>query len=76
MRVERMYCLSLGYRQGNAHLHWHAAQIQGTRRQYAVPLIVVVGAHRFTGVMLGRLDDTLPGLPAHKIPFQFNADDP
>ena len=23
--VERMYCLSLGSRQGNAHLHWHIA---------------------------------------------------
>src|ERR1700759_5016611 len=23
--VERMYCLSLGSQQGNAHLHWHVA---------------------------------------------------
>ncbi len=25
--VERMYCLSLGGQQGNAHLHWHLAPL-------------------------------------------------
>lgn len=25
--VERMYCLSLGSQQGNAHLHWHIAPL-------------------------------------------------
>lgn len=25
--VERMYCLSLGSQQGNAHLHWHLAPL-------------------------------------------------
>jgi diadenosine tetraphosphate (Ap4A) HIT family hydrolase len=25
--VERMYCLSLGSQQGNAHLHWHVAPL-------------------------------------------------
>ena len=27
--VERMYSLSLGSQQGNAHLHWHVAQLAG-----------------------------------------------
>jgi hypothetical protein len=44
--------------------------------QYAVPLIVAVGAHRFTGVTLDQLDDVLNGLPAPRIIFQFNAGDP
>lgn len=42
---------------------------------YAVPLIVAVGAHRFTGVTLEHLDDVLNGLPAPKMTFQFNAGD-
>jgi diadenosine tetraphosphate (Ap4A) HIT family hydrolase len=25
--AERMYCLSLGSQQGNAHLHWHVAPL-------------------------------------------------
>jgi hypothetical protein len=41
--------------------------------RYEVPLIVAVGAHRFTGVTLQQLDDVLTGLPAPKITFQFNA---
>jgi hypothetical protein len=49
---------------------------KGLATQYAVPLIVAVGAHRFTGVTLAHLDDTLTGLPAPKITFQFNAGDP
>jgi hypothetical protein len=44
--------------------------------QHAVPLIVAVGAHRFTGVSLEHLDDVLNGLPAPKMTFQFNASDP
>jgi hypothetical protein len=44
--------------------------------QYAVPLIVAVGAHRFTGVTLEHLDDVLAGLQAPKMTFQFNAGDP
>lgn len=44
--------------------------------QYRLPLIVAVGAHRFTGVTLEQLDDRLTGLPAPKITFQFNAGDP
>ena len=44
--------------------------------QYAVPLVVAVGAHRFTVVTLEHLDDVLTGLPAPKMTFQFNADDP
>jgi hypothetical protein len=49
---------------------------KGLAAQYAVPLIVAVGAHRFTGVTLEHLDDTLTGLPAPKITLQFNAGDP
>jgi len=44
--------------------------------QYAVPLIVAVGAHRFTGVTVTHLDDALTGSPAPKITFQFDASDP
>jgi hypothetical protein len=43
---------------------------------YGVPLIVAVGAHRFTGVTLEYLDDVLTGSPAPKMTFQFNAGDP
>jgi diadenosine tetraphosphate (Ap4A) HIT family hydrolase len=36
--TERMYCLSLGSQQGNAHLHWHIAPlppgVPGERQQY------------------------------------------
>lgn len=36
--TERMYCLSLGSQQGNAHLHWHIAPLPPGvpyhRRQY------------------------------------------
>jgi hypothetical protein len=49
---------------------------KGLAAQYEVPLIVAVGAHRFTGVTLDHLDDVLTGLPAPKITFQFNAGDP
>jgi hypothetical protein len=49
---------------------------KGLATQYAVPLIIAVGAHRFTGVTLQQLDDTLTGLPAPKITLQFNAGDP
>jgi hypothetical protein len=44
--------------------------------RHAVPLIVAVGAHRFTGVKLQHLDDVLTGLPAPKMTFQFNSGDP
>ncbi len=44
--------------------------------QYAVPLIVAAGAHRFTGITLANLDDVLTGTPAPKITFQFDAGDP
>jgi hypothetical protein len=44
--------------------------------RHAVPLIVAVGAHRFTGVTLASLDDALTGAPAPKITFQFDAGDP
>lgn len=49
---------------------------RGLADQYEVPLIVAVGAHRFTGVTLEHLDDVLAGLPAPKMTFQFNAGDP
>lgn len=49
---------------------------QALAARYAVPLIVAVGAHRFTGVTLASLDDVLTGLPAPKITFQFDAGDP
>jgi hypothetical protein len=48
---------------------------RGLAAQHRVPLIVAVGAHRFTGVTLEQLDDRLTGLPAPKITFQFNAGD-
>ena len=41
-----------------------------------VPLIVALGAHRFTGVTLEDVDDTLRGLAGPKIKFQFDASDP
>ncbi|KWX03235.1 hypothetical protein LI90_4286 [Carbonactinospora thermoautotrophica] len=41
---------------------------------YEVPLVVAVGAHRFTGVGLEELDDLLAG--RQTITFQFNAGDP
>jgi hypothetical protein len=44
--------------------------------QYGVPLIVAVGAHRFTGTALQHLDDVLAGLPAPKMTFQFSPGDP
>jgi hypothetical protein len=43
---------------------------------YEVPLVVTVGAHRFTGVTLEQVDDILTGLPAPKITCQFDAGDP
>jgi hypothetical protein len=43
---------------------------------YDVPLVVAVGAHRFTGVTLQHVDDILTGLDAPKITFQFGAGDP
>jgi hypothetical protein len=43
---------------------------------YEVPVIVAVGAHRFTGVTLADVDDILTGLPAPKVKFQFDAGDP
>lgn len=43
---------------------------------YGVPLVVAVGAHRFTGVTLADVDDMLTGLPAPKISLQFDASDP
>jgi hypothetical protein len=49
---------------------------RGLAEKYAVPLIVAVGAHRFTGVTLQHVQDTLTGLPAPKITFQFNWGDP
>ncbi|MGH3220343.1 MAG: hypothetical protein ACRDPY_16850 [Streptosporangiaceae bacterium] len=49
---------------------------KGLAAEYEVPLIVAVGAHRFTGVTLEHLDDVLTGLPSPKITFQFNAGDP
>jgi hypothetical protein len=41
-----------------------------------VPLVVAVGAHRFTGVTLADVDDVLRGLAAPKVKFQFDAGDP
>jgi hypothetical protein len=43
---------------------------------YEAPLMVAVGAHRFTGVTLQYVDDILTGLPAPKISFQFGPGDP
>lgn len=43
---------------------------------YDVPLIVAVGAHRFTGVQLQHIDNILAGLPAPTLTFQFNVGDP
>ena len=43
---------------------------------YDVPLMVAVGAHRFTGVTLEHVRDVLTGLPAPKITLQFDASDP
>jgi hypothetical protein len=42
---------------------------------YGVPLIVAVGAHRFTGVTLQHVKDTITGLPAPKMTFQFSPGD-
>jgi hypothetical protein len=53
-----------------------ARKYRGLAEAYGVPLIVAVGAHRFTGVTLGQLDDVLTGLPAPKITLQFNSGDP
>ncbi len=49
---------------------------RGLAQAYEVPLVVAVGAHRFTGVILEQVDDVLTGLPAPKITFQFDAGDP
>jgi hypothetical protein len=49
---------------------------KGLAAEHEIPLIVAVGAHRFTGLTLQHLDDVLTGLPAPKITFQFNAGDP
>jgi hypothetical protein len=49
---------------------------RGLAEAYGVPLIVAVGAHRFTGVTLEHVKDMLTGLPAPKITFQFDAGDP
>ncbi len=43
---------------------------------HGVPLIVAVGASRFTGVTLEDIDDILHGLDAPKVRFQFDAGDP
>ena len=43
---------------------------------YDVPLVVAIGAHRFTGVGLQHLDEMLTGSEAPTITFQFNAGDP
>jgi hypothetical protein len=53
-----------------------ARKYRGLAAQYDVPLVVAVGAHRFTGVALGHLDDVLTGLPAPKMTFQFSEGDP
>ena len=49
---------------------------KGLTARYEAPLVVAVGAHRFTGVTLTDLDDALTGLPAPKISFQLDASDP
>jgi hypothetical protein len=49
---------------------------EGLAEAYEVPLVVAVGAHRFTGVTLEDVDDILTGLPAPKIKLQFDAGDP
>jgi hypothetical protein len=49
---------------------------RGVAEKYAIPLIVAVGAHRFTGVTLQHVQDILTGLPAPKITLQFNWGDP
>jgi hypothetical protein len=41
--------------------------------QYDVPLVVAVGAHRFTGVDLDDVDDMLSG--QRTVSFQFGASD-
>jgi hypothetical protein len=43
---------------------------------YEVPLMVAVGAHRFTGVTLQHVKDVITGLPAPKMTFQFSPGDP
>jgi hypothetical protein len=43
---------------------------------YQVPLIVAVGAHRFTGVTLDHVRDMITGLAAPKFTFQFDYGDP
>lgn len=40
---------------------------------YGAPLIIALGAHRFTGLTHEHLDDVLTGLPAPKLTFQFNS---
>lgn len=42
---------------------------------HSAPLIIAVGAHRFTGLTLEHVDDVLTGLPAPKLTFQFNSGD-
>jgi hypothetical protein len=49
---------------------------QRLAEKYEIPLIVAVGAHRFTGVTLHHVEDILTGLPAPKISLQFNWGDP
>ena len=53
-----------------------ARKYKSLAARYEVPLIVAVGAHRFTGVTLQQLDDMLSGLPAPRIAFQFSPGDP
>jgi hypothetical protein len=48
---------------------------RGLALAYGVPLIIAVGAHRFTGLTLQHLDDVLTGLSAPKLTFQFNSGD-
>jgi diadenosine tetraphosphate (Ap4A) HIT family hydrolase len=49
--TERMYCMSLGSQQGNAHLHWHIAPLP-PGVPYEDQQLAVLSAHR------GHLDVT------------------
>jgi len=60
----------MGQVRAKVHAYAHLAN------KYDIPLVVAVGAHRFTGVTLQLVDDVLTGLEAPKFTFQFNAGDP
>ncbi len=49
---------------------------RGLAEAYDIPLMVAVGAHRFTGVTLEHVKDMITGLPSPKMTFQFDTGDP